>query len=52
MTAEFVQYMEMKALFVARRDLCIEPRKSVRITMPELLDMIAGSEIGAIIATT
>jgi patatin-like phospholipase/acyl hydrolase len=29
----------------------IEPRKSKKIAMPELFDMISGSETGAIIGT-
>jgi patatin-like phospholipase/acyl hydrolase len=52
MTAKFVSYMEKYAYNVARRDFCIVERKSGRIAMPELFDMISGSETGAIIATT
>lgn len=52
MTAQFVSYMEKYAYNVAKRDLCIPDRKSGRIAMPELFDLIAGSETGAIIATT
>lgn len=52
MTAKFVSYMEQYAYNVARRDLCIEERESKRIAMPELFDMISGSETGAIIATS
>ena len=52
MTAEFVSYMEKKAYFLARREFCIDERPSEKIQMPELFDMIAGSESGAIIAST
>ena len=51
MTAEFVSYMEKYAYTIALRDYCIAPRASERIAMPELFDLIAGSETGAIIAT-
>jgi len=51
MTAEFVNYMEMYSYTVAKRDYCIADRESKRIAMPELFDMIAGSETGAIIGT-
>lgn len=44
--------MEQYAYNVARRDLCIPERESKRIAMPELFDMISGSETGAIIATS
>jgi len=52
MTAEFVSYMEQYAYTVAKRELCINDRASMRIAMPEMFDLIAGSETGAIIATT
>ena len=51
MTAEFVSFMEQYAYTVALRDYCIAPRESRRIAMPELFELIAGSETGAIIAT-
>jgi patatin-like phospholipase/acyl hydrolase len=37
---------------VARREYCIPQRDSERIAMTELFDLIAGSETGAIIAST
>lgn len=52
MTASFVSYMEQFAYNVARRDMCIPVRESKRIAMPELFDMISGSETGAIIASS
>jgi len=44
--------MEKKSYLIARRLYCIEERKSKRIAMYELFDMLAGSETGAIIAST
>lgn len=52
MTAQFISYLEKYAYNVARRDICIPKRESGRVAMPELFDMISGSETGAIIATT
>ena len=52
MTASFVDYMERYAYEAAVRDYCLPPRESERLAMPELFDMIAGSETGAIIATS
>ena len=52
MTASFVSFMEQYAYSVAERDYCIPARESKRIAMHELFDMVAGSETGAIIATT
>ena len=52
MTASVVSFMEQYSYSVARREFCITPRESKRIAMPELFDMIAGSETGAIIATS
>ena len=52
MTAEFVSFMEKKAYLIARRAGCIDERTDERVAMPELFDMIAGSETGAIIATS
>ena len=52
MTARFVDYMEQYAYIAAIRDRCIPPRDSGRVAMPELFDMIAGSETGAIIASS
>ena len=51
MTAKFVSYMEEYAYKVANHDRCIT-RDIERIAMPELFDLIAGSETGAIIAST
>ena len=46
--------MEQKAYQTAIRDQCqeIQKRESEKIAMPELFDMIAGSETGAIIASS
>lgn len=52
MTAEFVSFMEKKAYLIARNSKCLTPRPDERIAMHELFDMIAGSETGAIIAST
>jgi uncharacterized membrane protein YsdA (DUF1294 family) len=52
MTAEFVSFLEKKAYLIARKDKCIAARPDERIAMYELFDMIAGSETGAIIAST
>lgn len=52
MTTKMLEYMEMKAYQTAIRDGCMEERASGKIAMPELFDMIAGSETGAIIAST
>jgi len=52
MTATMVSYMEQYAYTTARSHGYIEERTSGRISMPELFDMVAGSETGAIIATT
>jgi len=52
MTANFVNYMETRAYLTAQRDKCLPDRKSEKVAMPELFDMIAGSETGAIIASS
>jgi len=61
MTAKFVDYMESLAYDIAKRDIsCFEDYfkgreekpETQKIAMPELFDMIAGSETGAIIATS
>jgi len=52
MTAEFVSFMEKKAYLIARSLKCLTERESERIAMHELFDMIAGSETGAIIASS
>lgn len=50
MTSQFVDFMEKSAYYHARDELCIPERASGKIAMPELFDMIVGSETGAIIA--
>lgn len=52
MTARFVDYMEQYAYIAAVRDKCIQSRTSGRVAMPELFDLLAGSETGAIIASS
>lgn len=52
MTASFVDAMERQAYKLANDQYCIPTRKSARIAMPELFDMVAGSETGAIIASS
>ena len=52
MTAEFVSFMEKKAYLIARSLKCLTERESERVAMHELFDMIAGSETGAIIASS
>ena len=52
LTSEFVSFMEKKSYLIARRLYCIEARESKRVAMYELFDMLAGSETGAIIAST
>jgi len=51
MSAQFIQLMEKKAYYIAKDKYCIE-RPEEKIAMPELFDMIAGSETGAIIASS
>ena len=53
MTAEFIQFLELKAYEIANGKQCLsKPRKNKRISMVELFDMLAGAETGSIIATT
>lgn len=52
MTTKMLEYMEMKSYQTAIRDGCLPERESGKIAMHELFDMIAGSETGAIIAST
>ena len=52
MTAEFVSFMEKKAYLISRSLKCLTERESERVAMHELFDMIAGSETGAIIASS
>ena len=51
MTASFVQYLERLAYFEAEEQYCIK-RENQRIAMPELFDVIAGTETGAIIGAS
>ena len=52
MTSEFVSFLELIAYYSARDNYCIPERESGRIAMPELFDLISGSESGAIIASS
>lgn len=52
-TAKFVDYMELLAYNIYEKDItCFKPRDEKRIQISEMFDMVAGSETGAIIATT
>jgi hypothetical protein len=51
MTSEFVNFLEKVAYYAAHDLYCIN-RPTEKIAMPELFDLIAGSETGAIIAAT
>jgi len=52
---KFLEYIEMRSYAIATRNSdsgrTIKRRKSKKIAIPELFDMIAGSETGAIIAS-
>ena len=52
MTSEFISFLELIAYYSARDNYCIPQRESGRIAMPELFDLISGSETGAIIAAS
>ena len=52
MSAQFIDYMEHVAYQEARSQFCIPERESMRIAMPELFDLITGSETGALIGGT
>jgi patatin-like phospholipase/acyl hydrolase len=52
MQAEFVSYMEDLAYSIAFENKCIKRRKSRKVSMVELFDMVAGVETGSILATT
>lgn len=52
MTANFIEFLEKIAYFSARRQKCIPERASEKVAMPELFDMISGSETGAMIGST
>jgi hypothetical protein len=49
-TSKVVEYFETRAYFLARGQYCIPERSSEKIAIPELIDVIAGSETGALIA--
>ena len=51
MTASFVDYLEKLAYFEAEEQYCIK-RDNKKIAMPELFDIIAGTETGAIIGSS
>ena len=44
--------MEKYAYFYARASYCIDERESMKLSMTELFDYIAGSETGALIGST
>jgi hypothetical protein len=52
MTSEFISFLEQIAYYSARDNYCIPEREAERIAMPELFDLISGSETGAIIAAS
>jgi orotate phosphoribosyltransferase len=52
MTSDFVNFLEIISYYSAREQYCIPERASGKIAMPEIFDMIAGSETGAIIGAT
>ena len=55
LTAKFVDFMEERSYVIAMTEGCIkkaDERESQRIYISELFDMVAGSETGAIIAST
>jgi len=55
MQTKFLEYIEMRSYTIAHREpiegKTLKERESKRIAIPELFDMITGSETGAIIAT-
>jgi len=51
-TAYVVDFMEQYAYNTAVVEYCMPARTSKKIAMPELFDMFAGSETGAILATS
>ena len=52
MSSEFISFLELLAYYDARDNYCIPERESGRVAMPELFDLISGSETGAIIAAS
>ena len=52
MQSKFLEYIEMRSYTIANREpidgKIIKERESKKIAIPELFDMIAGSETGAI----
>lgn len=51
-TADFLAYMERRAYFIGQNNQCYEKNGEQRIPLYELFDFIAGSESGAIIASS
>lgn len=51
-TSRVVEYFESRAYFLARGQYCIKARASEKIAIPEIVDVVAGSETGALIAST
>lgn len=49
MTADFVSFLEKLSYYIANELYCIPKRDNERIAMPELFDMISGSETGSLI---
>ena len=54
MTAKFVDYIETKAADIAytNSSVCYPDESADRVAISEMFDLIAGSETGAIIATS
>jgi hypothetical protein len=59
MTANFISYMELEAFMVSKKYQCkdkknnvIADRESKKVAMPEIFNVLAGSETGAVIAST
>jgi len=50
-TSLTVEYMETRAYFLARGQYCIKARAVEKIAIPEIVDTIAGSETGALVAS-
>lgn len=51
-SASFLDFFESFAYNIGRSDYCIKERESEKIALTEMFDMIAGSETGAIIASS
>lgn len=52
MIAKFISEMEDQAYTIASVNKCIPARKSKKVAVTELFDLVAGSETGGIIATS